>query len=64
LNAKNVEEIDIPLITAARRRFESWDKALQAAGLDYKQIVLRRPFRRRARGGEGQEEANDNGNSE
>jgi len=29
------------LITAARRRFDSWDKALTAAGLDYKKIVLR-----------------------
>lgn len=57
LNAKSIEEVDIPLITAARRRFESWDKALQAAGLDYKQIVLRRPFKRRSRQ-EMQEEIN------
>src|SRR5437588_1352317 len=27
LNAKNIEEYDITLITAARRRFDSWDKA-------------------------------------
>jgi len=47
LNAKSVEELDITLITAARRRFESWDKALTAAGLDYRQIVLRTPFKRR-----------------
>ncbi len=47
LNAKNVEEYDITLITAARRRFDSWDKALTAAGLDYKKIVLRTPFKRR-----------------
>src|SRR5690349_1533691 len=47
LNAKHMEEYDITLITAARRRFESWDKALTAAGLDYKQIVLRAPFKRR-----------------
>lgn len=47
LNAKYMEEYDITLITAARRRFDSWDKALTAAGLDYKQIVLRAPFKRR-----------------
>lgn len=47
LNAKNMEEYDITLITAARRRFESWDQALTAAGLDYKEIVLRTPFKRR-----------------
>ena len=47
LNAKNMEEYDITLITAARRRFDSWDRALTAAGLDFKQIVLRTPFKRR-----------------
>jgi len=47
LNAKNMEEYDITLITAARRRFDSWDKALTASGLDYKKIVLRMPFKRR-----------------
>lgn len=47
LNAKSVEEHDISLITAARRRFGSWDRALTAAGLDYKKICLRRPYRRR-----------------
>ncbi|HSV72504.1 MAG TPA: hypothetical protein VLH79_01950 [Chthonomonadales bacterium] len=49
LNAKNVEQVDITLITAARRRFDSWHKALEAAGLDYTKIVLRRPFKRRRR---------------
>lgn len=47
LNAKSVEESDITLITAARRRFDSWHRALEAAGLDYRAIVLRRPFNRR-----------------
>jgi hypothetical protein len=47
LNAKSMEELDITLITAARRRFESWDRALTAAGLDISKIVLRRPFKRR-----------------
>jgi hypothetical protein len=47
LNAKSIEEYDITLITAARRRFDSWDRALTAAGLDYKKIVLRSPFKRR-----------------
>ncbi len=50
LNAKNMEDVDITLITAARRRFDSWDKALTAAGLDYKKIVLRTPFKRRKKG--------------
>ena len=39
LNAKNMEEYDITLITAARRRFDSWDKALTAAGLNWQKIV-------------------------
>ncbi len=47
MNAKSMEAYDITLITAARRRFDSWDKALTAAGLDYKTIVLRTPFKRR-----------------
>jgi hypothetical protein len=47
LNAKAIEDFDITLITAARRRFDSWHKALEAAGLDYSQIVLRKPFKRR-----------------
>ncbi len=51
LNAKSMEEYDITLITAARRRFDSWDKALTAAGIDYKKIVLRTPFKRRRRNG-------------
>ncbi len=49
LNAKSMEEYDITLITAARRRFDSWDRALTASGLDYKKIVLRTPFKRRKR---------------
>ena len=46
LNAKNMEIEDITLITAARRRFDSWHKALTAAGLDYTEIVHRAPFKR------------------
>ncbi len=48
LNAKSMESHDITLITAARRRFSSWDQALTAAGLDYRKIVLRTPFKRRS----------------
>ena len=47
LNAKTLEKDNIALITAARRRFPSWDKTLAAAGLDYKGIVLRAPFKRK-----------------
>lgn len=53
LNAKSMERDNITLITAARRRFPSWDRALAAAGLDYRSIVIRAPFRRRKRGGVG-----------
>jgi hypothetical protein len=47
LNAKSLEQQDITLITAARRRFPSWHRTLVAAGLDYREIVLRAPFQRR-----------------
>ena len=47
LNAKTMEQENITLITAARRRFPSRDRALAAAGLDYRGIVMRSPFRRR-----------------
>ena len=50
LNAKSMEQRDIALITAARRRFESWDAALTAAGLDYSQIALRASSKRRRKG--------------
>jgi len=46
LNAKNIQSEDITLITAARRRFDSWSGALTAAGLDYRKIVQRAPFKR------------------
>ena len=49
LNARSMEDYDITLITAARRRFDSWDAALTAAGLDYRKIVLRAPFKRRVK---------------
>jgi hypothetical protein len=49
LNAKTVQQQDITLITAARRRFDSWHEALSAAGLDYRQIVRRAPFKRKKR---------------
>lgn len=47
LNAKSLERENITLITAARRRFPSWDRTLAAAGLDYRGIVQRAPFKRR-----------------
>ncbi len=49
LNAKTMERENITLITAARRRFPSWDRTLTAAGLDYRTIVQRAPFRRKRR---------------
>lgn len=57
LNAKKMEREYITLITAARRRFPSWDRTLQAAGLDYRDIVLRAPFKRRRRPSESSEAA-------
>ncbi|MCX6358438.1 MAG: hypothetical protein NT029_01425 [Armatimonadetes bacterium] len=49
LNAKAVEASDVALITAARRRFGSWQSALAAAGIDYGRVALRRPYARRGR---------------
>ncbi len=42
LNAKNIEDQEMTLITAARRRFKRWDFALKAAGLNPQAISLRR----------------------
>jgi len=47
LNSKKIQQTDITLFTAARRRFDSWDNALDHAGLDYRSIRLRAPFRTR-----------------
>jgi hypothetical protein len=58
LNAKNMEQEDITLITAARRRFDSWHQALTAAGLDYKDIVQRAPFKRGLGRGQSKRAAN------
>jgi hypothetical protein len=46
LNAMNVDRDDTALITAARRQFDSWPDAITAAGLDYREIVKRAPFKR------------------
>jgi len=46
LAEENVEREDLSLITAARHRFDSWHKALTAAGLDYTEIVHRTPYKR------------------
>ena len=47
LNAKRMARKNIRLLTAARRRFVSWDRVLLAAGLDHRGIVLRVSFCRR-----------------
>jgi hypothetical protein len=47
LNAKQMERQDVRLLTAARRRFYSWDRALSEAGLDSHRIMIRAPYRRR-----------------
>lgn len=41
LNSRDVQETTPPLFHAARRRFEHWDNALEAAGLDVDQIRKR-----------------------
>lgn len=46
LNARHVQQDDVALITAARRQFESWDRALDAAGLDHTKIALRCVWKR------------------
>lgn len=53
LSARSMERRDLALITAARRRFDSWERALAVAGLDYQHIALRVPRRRRSRGRKG-----------
>lgn len=45
MNAKKMEAEEIALLTAARRRFGSWPQALQAAGLQASEIVLRASFK-------------------
>ncbi len=60
LNARHIEETDITLITAARRHFQSWDGAVTAAGLDYKAIALRKPFRRARKTGPRPDEGQQN----
>jgi hypothetical protein len=62
LNAKNIQHDDITLITAARRHFDSWHETLSAAGLDYRSIVLRAPFKRRKRSAAEQALANGQAN--
>ena len=49
LNAGEVCLSDTALITAARRTFGSWDKALEAAGIDSTQVRKRAPGQRRGR---------------
>ncbi len=42
LNAAAVEDADAALISAARRLFGSWNAALEAAGLDARDVAIRR----------------------
>jgi ASC-1-like (ASCH) protein len=48
LNAKRMAQEEIRLITAARRRFPSWDRTLSEAGLDARKIIMRGPYRRKS----------------
>jgi hypothetical protein len=43
LSSKHMQDNNQSLFCAARRRFGSWDNALNAAGLDHTKIRLRRP---------------------
>ena len=43
LSSRNAQKNDQSLFCAARRRFETWDKALEAAGLDASKIRIRKP---------------------
>lgn len=43
LNAKALERESSPLLTAARRRFPAWHTSLTAAGVDFRDVVLRPP---------------------
>lgn len=43
LSSRNAQKNDQSLFCAARRRFGTWDKALEAAGLDVSTIRIRKP---------------------
>jgi hypothetical protein len=45
LSSRNAQKNDQSLFCAARRRFETWDNALEAAGLDASKIRIRKPAR-------------------
>lgn len=49
LNSKEAQMAYISLFAAAVRRFQRWDRALEAAGLNSREIRLRAPFERRRR---------------
>ncbi len=46
LNAKEMSLRDMALLTAARRRFQAWHSSLDAAGLDHRDLVQRKPAAR------------------
>ncbi len=46
LNAKEMSLSDMALLTAARRRFQAWHSTLDAAGLDHRDLVQRKPTAR------------------
>jgi len=43
LSSRHAQKNDQSLFCAARRRYETWDKALEAAGLDASKIRIRKP---------------------
>jgi len=47
MNAKALEQSDVALLTAARRRFVSWKRALASAGINERGIAPSRSFARR-----------------
>lgn len=49
LNSKEAQMEYVGLFAAAVRRFQRWDRALEAAGLNSREIRLRAPFERRRR---------------
>lgn len=43
LNPKTIQEIDKPLMEAGRKYFGSWKEAVEAAGIDYTDVIDRHP---------------------
>jgi len=58
LSSRNAQKNDQSLFCAARRRYGTWDNALEAAGLDASKIRIRRPAHSKVNGNGAAKSAN------